>query len=216
MKKSLLIYCYDSYCGWCFGFSEVMKKIEEAYKSILDLEVLSGGMILPEKPVHINATADYISKAYQVVEETSGVKFGSDFLWHIFNPHESDWYPNSEKPAIALCIFKEYFPDKAIAFSAALQYALFVEGRDLTDDEAYRHLLKEYSIDENDFYQKLHSQSYKDVAHNEFAIVKKLQVEGFPALYLQTTENKFYFIANGYTKEEIVRQNINKILELIQ
>ena len=34
--------------------------------------------------------------------------------------------------------------------------------------------------------------------------------------HLQTTENKFYFIANGYTKEEIVRQNIKKILELSQ
>ncbi len=214
MKKPLLIYCYDSYCGWCYGFSEVMKKIEQEFKSILDFEVLSGGMILPEKPVHINATANYISKAYQIVEETAGVKFGSDFLWHIFNPQESDWYPNSEKPAIALGIFKEYFPEKAIEFSSALQYALFVEGRDLTDDEAYRHLLKAYSIDENVFYQKLQSQSYKEVAHNEFSIVKKLQVEGFPALFLQTTENKFYFIANGYTKEEIVRQNINKILEL--
>ena len=55
--KPTLIYCYDAYCGWCYGFSEVMKKIHSEYKSTLEFEVLSGGMILPEEPVSIGATA---------------------------------------------------------------------------------------------------------------------------------------------------------------
>jgi putative protein-disulfide isomerase len=58
--QPLLIYCYDAYCGWCYGFSPVMKKVEEAYKDRLQIEVLSGGMVLPEQPVHIGATAEYI------------------------------------------------------------------------------------------------------------------------------------------------------------
>ena len=33
-------------------------------------------------------------------------------------------------------------------FATDLQYALNYEGRDLTDDEAYRHLLAKYSLDE--------------------------------------------------------------------
>src|SRR4051794_11346730 len=108
--KPLLIYCYDAYCGWCYGFSPVIKKIAVDFKDQLDFDVLSGGMILPEKPVHISATASYIAGAYKNVEELTGIKFGSDYLWHIFNPDESDWYPNSEKPAIAMVIFKTYFP----------------------------------------------------------------------------------------------------------
>src|SRR5438128_12469788 len=99
--KPLLIYCYDAYCGWCYGFSPVIKSIAEAYKAQLDTDTLSGGMILPEKPVHISATAGYILTAYKTVEEMTGIKFGSDYLWHINNPEESDWFPNSEKPAIA-------------------------------------------------------------------------------------------------------------------
>ena len=63
-----LIYCYDAYCGWCYGFSEVMKKINSAYKNKLEFEVLSGGMILPEDPVPISATAKYILGAYKRVE----------------------------------------------------------------------------------------------------------------------------------------------------
>jgi putative protein-disulfide isomerase len=63
-----LFYCYDAYCGWCYGFSPVMKQIQENYPQ-LPIEVLSGGMILPEEPVSIAATAGYIQKAYKTVEE---------------------------------------------------------------------------------------------------------------------------------------------------
>lgn len=28
----ILFYCYDAYCGWCYGFSPVIKEIEEEFK----------------------------------------------------------------------------------------------------------------------------------------------------------------------------------------
>lgn len=184
--------------------------------AILDFEVLSGGMILPEKPVHISATAHYIANAYKNVEALSGVKFGNDYLWHIFNPDLSDWYPHSEKPAIALCILKEYYPDKAVEFASALQYALHVEGRDLTDDEAYRHLLEKYSIHAETFYQKLHSDTYKEMAHYEFALAKQLKIEGYPAVFLQLSESKFYLLAKGYTDESTLIERMKEVLDSIK
>lgn len=212
----VLIYCFDAYCGWCYGFSPVMKQIEETYKNQCGFEVLSGGMILPEKPVHIKASADYIAKAYKNVEELTGVKFGSDFLWHIFNPDDSDWYPHSEMPAIALCIFKDYYPDKAITFAHELQYALHAEGRDLTDKEAYRHLLEKYSIHPEAFYEKLSSEHYKEMAHYEFSLVKQLQVDGYPCVLMQTGELKFHLLAKGYTPFETLTKRIDAVLEELQ
>jgi putative protein-disulfide isomerase len=213
MQKPVLIYCYDAYCGWCYGFSKVIVNIAEKYKNQLDFEVLSGGMIMPEKPVHIGISADYIAKAIPVVEEATGIKFGSDFLWHINNPDDSDWYPHSEKPAIALCIFKEYYPDRAIEFAADLQYSLNFEGRDLTDDEAYRHLLEKYSINEESFYQKLSSEEYKDMAHYEFSLVQQLKVEGYPCVFIQTKSATFHLIAKGYTDEETLSKRIDNLLQ---
>lgn len=203
-----LIYCYDAYCGWCYGFSEVMKKINSEYKNKLEIEVLSGGMILPEEPVHIGATASYISKAYKRVEELTGIKFSEDYLWHINHPDQSDWYPNSEKPAIALCIFKEYFPDQQVIFAADMQYALHYEGRDLTDDEAYRNLLEKYNLPAEDFYGMLHEEEYKDKAHYEFALCKQLQVTGYPAILLQVNESKFHLLARGYTDYETLSRRL--------
>jgi putative protein-disulfide isomerase len=207
-----IYYCYDAYCGWCYGFRPVITQIFEDYKDRLAFDVLSGGMIMPEEPVHFAPMARYIQTAYTRVEELTGAKFGEDFLWHVFHPEETDWYPDSTKSAIALCIFKEYYPDDAILFAGDLQYALNFEGRDLTDDEAYRHLLHKYKIPDEDFYAKLKSDEYREKAYYEFALVKQLHVTGFPCVLLQVTDSKFYLLAQGFTDYETLKGRIEKIL----
>lgn len=207
-----LIYCYDAYCGWCYGFSPVMKKIETRYRDQIRFEVLSGGMILSENPKPIGVMAPFIQQAYQTVEAHTGIRFGKDFLWHIFNPDQSDWFPDSEKAAIALCIAKEYQPGLQISFAADLQYALNYEGRDLCDDEAYRHLLAAYDIPAEAFYQKLHDAAYRDLALHEFSLCKQLRVTGFPAVFIQTAALKFYQVASGYTDYPTLSQRIDQVL----
>ncbi|GAO42227.1 DsbA family protein [Flavihumibacter petaseus] len=207
-----IIYCYDAYCGWCYGFSPIIKSIATLYADRLTFEVLSGGMILPEQPRHIGVMAGYISEAYKSVEELTGIRFGEDYLWHIFHPEESDWYPNSEKPAIALCIFKEIYPEQQVFFASDLQYALHFEGRDLCDNEAYRHLLVKYQIDEEDFYTKLASEEYKEKAYYEFSLCRQLKVNGYPTVFMQVSESKFYLVSRGYTEQNSLVQRIEAVL----
>ncbi len=208
-----LYYCYDAYCGWCYGFSPVIKRVYEKYKDSMAFEVLSGGMILPEKPQPIRVLAPYIQDAYKTVETYTGIKFGKDWLWHIFHPDESDWFPSSEKPAIAMSVFKDYHPDLAVLFASDLQYALHEEGRDLTDDEAYRHLLEKYKIPADEFYSRLRSEEYKKKAYEEFALVKQLRVTGFPTVYLQISEARLHLLARGYTDYTTLQAGIQRVLE---
>jgi putative protein-disulfide isomerase len=214
MKPSIF-YCYDAYCGWCYGFSPVIKELAEAYGNTIPFEVLSGGMILPEKPVPISVTAGYIDKAYPTVEAYTGIKFGTDYLWHIKNPDLSDWFPNSEMPAIALCIFKELHPNRQVEFASDLQYALHFEGRDLTDKDAYRHLLDKYGINEDTFYEKLNSDAFKEQAHYEFQLCKQLQVTGFPCVFIQVSETKFHLLARGYTTFKEISSRLEAVLKEI-
>jgi len=183
--KPVIYYCYDAYCGWCFGFSPVISRIAETYRGQKDFETLSGGMI------------------------------GEDYLWHIRNPELSDWFPHSEKAAIALSIFKEYLPERSIECAAALQTAMHVEGRDLTDDEAYRHLLEPWGIPEDDFYAKLKDDIYLEKARYDMELVRQLRVNSFPAVLMQTGELKFYLLAKGYTDQETLTQRIEDILHVM-
>ncbi|MFN5021018.1 MAG: DsbA family protein [bacterium] len=210
--KPKIIYCYDAYCGWCYGFSPVIRELWVKYREQFDFETISGGMIPVEATKHIGAIAEYIQGAYQTVEQMTGVTFGKDYLWHIFNPDESDWYPNSEMAAIAMAIFREVYPDQTIAFASDLQYSLYEEGRDLTDKEAYRHLLEKYSIDAEVFYQKLGSDAYKEKAYYDFSLIKQLRVNGFPTVFLQLDESKLYMISRGFSTLDDVEQRMNKIM----
>jgi len=210
--RPTIIYCYDAYCGWCYGFSPVIKNIWQRYNQAFDFETLSGGMIPENATRHIGAIAPYIRDAYKTVEQTTGVKFGEDFLWHIRNPDLSDWFPNSEMPAIAMAIFREKFPAATIGFAADLQDALYSEGRDLTDKEAYRHLLEKYDMDADDFYSKLADPAYKEKAHYDFSLVKQLGVTGFPCVFLQLEESKLYMIARGFSDSSSIEKRISNIV----
>ena len=211
-----LIYCYDAYCGWCYGFSPVLKQIAEKYQKQFFIEVLSGGMILPEVPQPIAQIATVIRENYPHVEEYSGVKFGKDFLWHMNNPDESDWFPNSLKPAIALSVIKEFNPEMGLEFASDIQYALNFEGRDLTDDEAYRHLLPKYEIDDDRFYRDLHSEIFLEKAQYDFALVKQLQVTSYPALLLQESDSKFHLLAKGFTDFETLDARLINALKILE
>jgi len=210
--KPVIFYCYDAYCNWCYGFSPVITQIANDFSTTVSFEVLSGGMIITDTPKPVAVIADYVLNDCKTVEEHTGIKFGEDFLWHMKNPDLSDWFPSSEKPAIALCVFKEYYPDKQIAFAADLQYALQYEGRDLCDDEAYRHLLEKYAIPATEFYALLKDPAYKEKAHYEFGLCKQLQVTGFPAVLMQVNESKFIMLASGYTSYALLKQRIETAL----
>lgn len=168
-------------------------------------------MILPEKPKPISIMSAFFTETYKAVESAAGVKFGKDFLWHIENPADSDWFPGSLKPAVAMCVFKKYYPDKAVAFATDLQYALFAEGRDLCDDEAYRHLLDKYDIPAAEFYLRMKEKKYMKEANEEFAICRQLKVTGFPSLFLQASESKIYALANGYTDYNTIQTRLEEI-----
>ncbi|MBI1343498.1 MAG: DsbA family protein [Terrimonas sp.] len=214
MKKTIL-YCYDAYCGWCYGFSPVIKKFALHYREQFAFEVLSGGMIISDHPVPVSRTAQYIKEAYKTVEEMTGIEFGKDYLWHIDHPDLSDWFLSSEKPAIAMAVFKALQADRQVEFAADLQYALHFEGRDLTDNEAYRHLLDKYEIPAETFYQLLADEAYKEKAYYEFARCKQLQVSGYPTVLLQADVKKFYLLSRGYTDYDTLAERIRNIsLEL--
>jgi putative protein-disulfide isomerase len=170
-------------------------------------------MILPEKPVPISNTASYIREALPRVEAMTGVQFGADYRWHIENPDLSDWFPNSLKPAVTLCIFRSIYPNRQLEWAADLQLALFGEGRDLTDDEAYRHLLEKYQLPEEDFYTQLRSIYFRQQAEEDFATCRKLQVTGYPCVLLQHSEVSFTLLARGYTDEASLRQRLDAALK---
>lgn len=205
-----LIYCYDAYCAWCFAFSPIIKQIQQQFQNI-PIDVVSGGLLLPNYNMPIDQIASPLLEQIENIQQHTGVEFGSDYLWHLTNPQLSDWFPNSKQPAIALSIIKEIDPNLALSFALDIEYALNFEGRDLTDLEAYRHLMPKYNMEFDNFVAKMSEEKYYNMALSDFKICQQLKVNSFPALFLQTNENKFYLLASGYTNLATIQERITNI-----
>lgn len=158
----------------------------------------------------------FMLKTYKEVEEKTGIRFGSDFLWHIENPKQSDWTIHSKKAAIALCILKDLRPIETLNLATDIQTALFSEGRDLTDDEAYRHILVRYDIDPAFFYESLETDKYALIAEQESRFIKKIHIKGFPTLLLQIDEKTIHHVSHGFESFEKICQRLDDLLFTIR
>jgi putative protein-disulfide isomerase len=212
MKAHKIIYVFDALCGWCYGFSPVVKALFETYQDKFEFEVLSGGMILGDRAGPIGEVAAYINSEYKTVEDTTGIKFGKAFLTHL---EKGVMKFSSEKPAIALSVFKSSQPERAIVFAHDLQQSTYFDGKDPNHNELYRYLAVNFGIDPDEFEKKLLLEEYRDAAFYDFALAKQLQVESFPAVLLQESETKFYLLAKGYTDFETLELRINSVVEEI-
>ena len=45
LMRGEVIYVFDAYCGWCYAFSGIMRRLYDKHKTSVDFTVLSGGMI---------------------------------------------------------------------------------------------------------------------------------------------------------------------------
>jgi putative protein-disulfide isomerase len=59
----------------------------------------------------------------------------------------------------------------------------------------------------------LKSEEYKEKAFYEIALVKQLQVKGFPSVLMQVSDSKFYLLAQGYTDYPTLKRRIETVLQ---
>ncbi len=212
--KPSFIYIYDALCGWCYGFSPVIKNLYLKHKDEFDFQVISGGMILGDRVGPISEMAPYIKSAYKNVEEATGVKFGDRFINEVLE--EGTMLLSSEKPSIALSVFKAYLPDQAVLFAHDIQKALNFYGLDLNENETYKGLIKPFNLPEEEFISKLDNEEYRQLAYYDVALARQLQVTGYPAAFIKTGELQFHMIAKGYTNEETMELRIQNVLKEIK
>lgn len=208
--KIKIIYVYDAFCGWCYGFSRVIKECYENHKNDFDFEVISGGMMIGEKVGSVNQVAPFIKTSYHNVEEVSGVKFGDAYLRHL---EEGTFILDSVPPSIALSVLKSLKPDLSIPFIHDLQQSIYFEGKDPNDSSLYRYLSVNFGIDPDEFERKMGEDEFREAAYYDFALAKQLKVESFPAVLMQMSETSFYLIAKGYTDSDTLELRIRNVLK---
>lgn len=192
--KIELVYVYDALCGWCYGFSKVMEKVQATYGDNVQVEVISGGLIRGERVGPYGEFANYIKNAIPQLEQTSGVKVGDAFIKRLDDPSAIQ---DSKPPALALAAFRSIQPQSSLDFAHLLQKSHFIDGNSLNDVNHFALLASKLGLNQEAFLLAYEKAAENQWDEEDFRQSSQLGVRGFPALFLKK-DDKYVPVANGY------------------
>ena len=205
-----IVYIYDALCGWCYGFSPVIRRLYNSLGDQTEFDVLSGGMMTGARVQPISASMAYIEQAAKTVEAHTGVQFGEAYRTNILRP--GTYLSNSEKPGMAMTLLKAILPTRAVEFAGTIQHALYRDGIDINVDANYAPLVASYDIDPDEFVAHLSDEPIRLQTQGEFKLVSDYGINGFPSVLVDTGD-KIHQVARGYLPYDALRTNVDKVNE---
>ncbi len=193
-QKPILIYIFDPLCGWCYGFSPVIRQLHAELGGQFHFEVWSGGMVTGDRVQPMSVMKDYILQAIPRLEATTGVVVGTPFRERLI---DGTTISNSEPPSRAFTLLKQAAPDRQVYWGSAIQQVIYVEGKDANLPETYFALASEAGMEEQDFLSRWNDPATAAATQAEFEQVAKIGVRGFPSLLLYHNEQLMQ-VAYGY------------------
>jgi putative protein-disulfide isomerase len=206
-----LYYFYDALCGWCYGFSPVLKQIADQYTGDdVKLEVISGNMVPDEGAEPIGGMADYILSALPRLEDMTGVKMG-DVYKDILRDGTRVY--SSGRPGRALVWWKTQQPGRQAAFAGHLQAGIFHEGLPTDGSTLYEYVAAKLGIPSSELLDALDDEQVAYAANAEAQFARELGITGFPAL-VGLKEGKFYLLTRGYVSAEQLQATLQEFAGL--
>lgn len=189
-----IIYVFDGFCGWCWGMSETIVRLEREFGDRFKFSALCGGLVTGERIGPLGKDFSlYVAKAIPRIEEMTGAVFSTEYKERMARPQTLQ---NSLIPAAVFSAILEKQPDaNTIVLSHALLSLNFQDGLDLTDLETYTPLLKSYDVEPTPFQKKYHDGGYSEQVEAQFHRARELDAESFPTLVYGQNENYFPLVA---------------------
>jgi len=190
----------DTMCGWCYGFSDVITKIEEKYKESYDFDILPGGMWTDENVKTMShSLGNYIKGHIVRIEQLTGKHFGEGYNKNILESNSIivDSFPGAKAVVLVSKMKKEV----AFDFLKKIQEAHFVEGKDMNNLEIYSEIAESFNIPKDEFEKKYLSADLTEETLKAFEMVEALRVASFPTV-IAIKDNKRIMIAQGYSSFE--------------
>jgi len=205
-----IIYLYDPLCGWCYGFSPVIREWHEKIGHEVPFTVLAGGMVVGERVGPVGEVAPYIKTAYKRVEELSGVRFGPAFLAMMDSGGSTIF--DSEPPSRAAFILKDLFPAASVEIAHEVQDIIYKHGLDPNLASSYHQLAGHFGMKNADFDAHFESLAYRLAVQDEFALVSRFGVSGFPTVVYRF-KDQYFMVSNGFTTLDVLINTLNAIRE---
>ena len=194
-ERPEIIYVFDPLCGWCYGFSPVIKQAYDSYKDKADFKVLAGGMVIGDQIGPIGRISEFLKKATTNVTQRTGAVFSPLFLDTILT--EGTQILSSMEPSIAVQICKTEKPDRIFEFMAELHKDIYISGLNTAIPADYERLAKKMGFDSEKFINNIQSDNYIRRTEQDFEKASALGIDSYPAVLLRYKQG-IKVISRGY------------------
>lgn len=197
MMKAKIYYVMDTMCGWCYGFSDVITKIEEKYKGVYDFSILPGGMWTGDDVKVMNdRLGAYIKGHNEKIEEVTGKNFGKEFNENILG--NNDIVLDSLPGAKAIVLMQGLKKEVAFPFLKKIQEAFFVEGKNVNQLETYLPIVEQFGVSKEIFAKEFLSETLTKETIRAFEMVAAMGATSFPTVIVSAGD-KGRIISQGHS-----------------
>lgn len=205
-KELNLIYVWDAYCGWCYGFSKSLKAFHEKHPE-LPLTVLSGGLFVGNRKQPIGSYT-HIPEANKRISQLTGAEFGESYQSLL---KEGAFILNSEVAAIGFSALRYFAQERSLYLASSMQRAFYYEGKSLNDPATYREIAIAHNLDPEAVMDRFDDTVTIKDAQDDFLKVKQLGIQSYPTLLLQRG-NEYIGLGGGVMTAEKMEDRLNSII----
>jgi len=205
-KELALIYVWDAYCGWCYGFSKSLQAFHENHPE-LPLTVLSGGLFVGHKKLPI-ASFSHIPEANKRISQLTGAEFGTPYQRLL---EEGAFVMDSEAAAKGFSALRFFAPERAYYLASSIQRAFYYEGKSLSDPATYREIATANNLDPEAVLARFEDIVSTEDAHADFAKVQQLGIQSYPTLLLRKGD-EFIGLGGGVMTAEKIEARLEIVI----
>lgn len=207
-----LIYIADPMCSWCYGFGKEVSALVQRHPE-LAIKIVTGGLRAGGTEKLDDGGKRFRLEHWARVEAASGLPFNRDG----FLARENFVY-DTEPVCRAFVAARMLAPEiDLLSVFRALQRGFYVDAVDTTDGHTLSLLAAQalsdagHAIDAEAFYQQWTSAQAIAAAKADFAWVRAIGVQSFPALLLEQ-EGRLQVVSGGYAHVEELEANLHRLM----
>ncbi len=188
-------------CAWCYGFTQVVRRLAALWRGRLKVEVMMGNLQAYSATPLKRTERERMATNWHWVQQRTHLPF--DFHFFLHKQHIFA----TEPVCRALLCMRLLRPVLTLEVLRALHSAFFADNLDLTDTRVLVKIAGMFGVSENLFLTLFESEEIMEQLENEFETVADMGVQNFPSVYLQTRKG-VELIAKGFCQLDELEQRL--------
>ncbi|RHW36708.1 DsbA family protein [Lysinibacillus yapensis] len=196
-QKSIdVYYVTDPICSHCWAIEPVLRRFKEQYGHYFNFHTVMGGLLEkwgggPVDPGNgIFGPAD-VSGHWREVGEYSRMPIDGSLM--IDNPVQSSYPPSR----VFKVIQRQHNDELAYASLRRAREALFAFNQNISDPSVMKEIVNHLGLDGEEIIKESEQPIGQQLLNEDFALVRKLGVRGFPTIIIMNKENQGVKIVGG-------------------